>query len=210
MILYKLWLQENKDQVFTSEIILPLLLKEGSINGNLTGMFFDRRLFNRIGGFIEHWQQVPDWEWVYRAAKDGPIVLSQIPRTIIRSHPETLSGSNFKNFTNSFEVVEMIKILLADSYISQLKDAKKWATHIMQLHLWYALKASINGQGRNGLKLMVKIHQVVGIHSAFLAMILYLPDRWKIYRYQSFPVESSIEMWNDLTKNVNQAKHSGV
>jgi glycosyltransferase involved in cell wall biosynthesis len=209
-ILYKLWLQGNNDLVFTPEIILPLLLKEGSINGNLTGMFFDQQLFNRIGGFIEHWRQIPDWEWVYRAAKNGSIVLSQVPRTIIRSHPETLSGSNFKNFTNSFEVVEMVKILLADPYISQLKDAKKWATHIMQLHLWYAFKALFRGQWRNGVELVVEIHQAVGIHSALLAMIQYLPERWKIYRYQSFPLESSIEMWDDLTKNVRQAKQSGV
>ena len=192
--LYRLWLQKNTDSVFSSEIILPLLLREGgSVNGNLTGMFFDRQLFNRIGGFIEYWSQVPDWEWVYRAAKDGSIILSQIPRTIIRSHSQTLSGNNFKNFTNSFEVMEMVKILLSDSYISQLKDSKKWATHIIQLHLWYAFKALIKGQWINALKLIMKIHKTVGIHSALLAMIQYLPERWKIYSCKSFPLKNSIQ-----------------
>jgi glycosyltransferase involved in cell wall biosynthesis len=205
-ILYKLWLRENKEQVFSSEITLPLLLKEGSINGNLTGMFFDRQLFNRIGGFVEYWRQVPDWEWVYRVAKDRSIMLSCVPRTIIRSHSNTLSGNNFQCFTNSFEVVEMIKILLADSYLSQLKDSKKWATHIMQLHLWYALKGFMKGQWKNALKLIIEIHKTVGIHWAFLAMIQYLPERWKIYYYQSFSLEGSINMYNNLIRNVDQAK----
>jgi glycosyltransferase involved in cell wall biosynthesis len=209
--LYRIWLQDNKYQVFPPQIMLPLLLREaGDVNANLTGFFLTRRLFNNIGGFTEHWSQVPDWELVYRIAKDNPIILSQIPRTIIRRHRNTLSGANFKNFTNSFEVLEMIKILLADSYLSQLKDSKKWATHVIQFHLWFALKALLKGKWRNSSKVIQEIHNIVGIYPALLAMIQYLPERWKIYRYQSFPLESSVEMWDDLTKNVRQAKQSGV
>jgi glycosyltransferase involved in cell wall biosynthesis len=42
---------QQAEQVLSSCESLPLLLKLGSVNGNLTGMCFSRNLIKRIGGF---------------------------------------------------------------------------------------------------------------------------------------------------------------
>jgi len=175
-------------QTLNSEESIPLLLKYGSINGNLTGMFFKRSLFEQIGGFREEWYQVSDWEWVYRAAKHSPILISKIPRVVIRSHPEQLSGINFKNFRNSLEVIEMVEILLNDPYISQLEEAHRWALHIMQLHLWYAFKFAWQGHWSEALAIAKAINQVTGFSRTLWAMIRWLPQRWQIYRQRKFPL----------------------
>lgn len=197
--LYQNWVGINQtDKMLCSEEVLPLLLSNGSINGNITGMFFPKSLFHRIGGFQEEWKQVSDWEWVYRVAKQGNIVLSKIPRTIIRSHSFQLSEINYKTFINSMEVVEMVDILLKDSYISQLKDSKIWANHIMQMHLWYAFKGILAGKSLKAFQLIKKINKTVGLHNVVFAMIKWLPQRWQIYWHKAFPLKESKRTWDSL------------
>lgn len=208
ILLYEVWLNGNNDKVFQPEESLPLLLSNGSINGNLTGVFFPKTLFNQIGGFNEQWRQVSDWEWVYRVAKEGNIILSKTPRTVIRSHSEQLSAVNFKDFIHSMEVVEMTNILLNDPYLSQLKESKQWAAHFMQLHLWYSLKAILKGKWVESIKLIKEIHKTVGLHHALLAMIKWLPQRWKIYRYKSFPLEEYEKNWNSLKQTISDTQKS--
>lgn len=170
---------------------LPLLLKYGSINGNLTGMFFTRSLFDLVGGFDEKSKQVADWEWVYRAAKQSPILMSKTPVAFIRSHQEQLSGSNFKDCTNSLEVIGMVKKLLEDSLISQIDAAPRWAKHILQLHLWYALKFALKGKWKQALTIVRAINYVVNLPSVLLSMILWLPERWNIHRHGGFGLPPS-------------------
>ncbi len=165
---------------------LPLLLKHGSINGNLTGMFFTRFLFDLVGGFDEKSKQVADWDWVYRAAKQSPILMSKTPVAFIRSHQEQLSGSNFKDCSNSLEVIGMVKKLLDDSLISQIDTAPRWAKHTLQLHLWYALKFAFKGKWKEALIIARAINYVVNLPSVLLTMILWLPERWNIHRHGGF------------------------
>jgi glycosyltransferase involved in cell wall biosynthesis len=171
--------------------LLPLILQHGSINGNLTGMFFHRSLFDSIGGFKENSVQVGDWEWVYRVAKHYPILISKTPVAMVRSHPQQLSALNFKSMKNSLEVIEMVDMLLHDSYLKQLDAAPRWALHIMQFHLWYAVKSILQGRISEALILMRAIDQVTGLGSTFIAMLKWLPKRWRIYQQKGFALPPS-------------------
>ncbi len=179
----------NSLQKLSSSESIPLLLKFGSINGNITGMFFTRYLFESIGGFKENWTHAADWEWVYRACKRSDVLLSKMPIATVRSHDEQLSGVNFKNISNSLEVIEMVKILLNDSYIANIKKSKKWALQIMQYHLWFAFKFFFQGRFQNALKIVKAIHEVTGFNQTLFALIKWLPNRWQIYiGKQNFPL----------------------
>lgn len=160
---------------------IPLLLQWGSINGNLTGMFFTRYLFESIGGFKENWSHAADWEWVYRACSKSDILLSKMPIATVRSHDEQLSVVNFKNISNSLEVIEMVKILLNDSYIVGIKRSKKWALQIMQYHLWFAFKFCLQGKYHYALEIIKAINQVTGFNQTLFALIKWLPSRWQIF-----------------------------
>jgi glycosyltransferase involved in cell wall biosynthesis len=170
-------------QVLEPSESLPLLLKYGSINGNLTGMFFTRSLFDMVGGFDETSKQAGDWEWVYRSAKQSPILMSKTSVAFVRSHPKQLSGINFNDCTNSLEVIEMVKKLLDDSLVSQIDAAPRWAKHLLQFHLWYALKFALRGQWEKAFIIVRAINSVMNLPSVLLSMIQWLPERWKIYRY---------------------------
>jgi glycosyltransferase involved in cell wall biosynthesis len=167
---------------------LPILLQHGSINGNLTGMFFKRGLYKQIGGFKEDSWQVADWEWVYRVARKTSIVLSQKPVAKVRSHTQQLSGVNFKNLRNSLEVIGMVKLLLNDPILIKVPASKKWARHIMQFHLWYAFKFLLRCKINAALKLTLAIHNTTGIIPTTIALAKWLPKRWHVYRTHSFPM----------------------
>lgn len=168
---------------------VPLLLKWGSINGNLTGMCFKKELFDQIGGFKENWRHAADWEWVYRACAEGDILLSKVPIATVRLHDQQLSGVNFKNISNSLEVIEMVKILLNDPHVNNLKSSKIWALHIMQYHLWFAFKFFFNGRYQAAFDIIKAINQVTGFNQTFFALIKWLPNRWETYTgKQQFPL----------------------
>lgn len=173
-------------QLLNPDETLPLLLKFASINGNITGMFFKRKLYDKIGGFREQWRHASDWEWIYRAASHSPILMSKTPLATIRSHSEQLSGANFRNLSNSLEVIEMVRILLNDPRISNLDAAPRWALHIMQFHLWFALKFALQGHWREAFTITKAISQVTGFCHTFWAMLRWLPQRWQVYHQKSF------------------------
>jgi glycosyltransferase involved in cell wall biosynthesis len=173
-------------QLLNSNEVLPLLLQHGSINGNLSGMFFTRKLYEKVGGFREDSVQIADWEWVYRVAKITPIFMSKIPVAVIRSHQKQLSAVNFKNLRNSLEVIEMVSILLKDPILVELDAAPRWALHIMQLHLWYALKFALKGYLKEAFTLAQAINQVTGFGKTLWAMLRWLPQRWQIFRQKGF------------------------
>jgi glycosyltransferase involved in cell wall biosynthesis len=170
---------------------LPLLLKYGSINGNLTGVFFNRSLFDQAGKFDEKLKQVADWEWIYRAAKQSPILMSKHPIAFIRSHPEQLSSSNFKNGTNSLEVIDLVGKLLEEPLISKNPNAYRWAKHILQFHLWHSLKFMIKGKWQEFWMIIVAINRVMNLFSVLLFLIMWLPERFRIRFYGGFALPPS-------------------
>lgn len=161
---------------------VPILLKDGSINGNITGMTFSRKVFDMTNGFRENWKHAADWEWIYRSVCLAPIVVSRETTAVIRVHDEQLSGINFRNLSNTIEVSEMISILLADSHCINWKESRYYAKRIMQLHLWFAIKFAIKGRFSECFIIMREIKKVTGLGQTFLAMLLWLPTRLKIYR----------------------------
>jgi glycosyltransferase involved in cell wall biosynthesis len=175
-------------QLLQSSEVLPLLLKYGSINGNLTGMFFKRELFDSIGGFRENWRHAADWEWLYRACSTSKIIISKTPVATIRYHPEQLSGVNFKNLSNSLEVIEMVRLLLNDPRICKLDSAPRWALHIMQFHLWFAVKFALQGRWSDALTITKAISQVTSLVHTLWAMLRWLPQRWQVYQQKNFPL----------------------
>jgi glycosyltransferase involved in cell wall biosynthesis len=175
-------------QLLKSEEVLPLLLKYGSINGNLSGMFFTRSLYERVGGFREDSIQIADWEWLYRVAKQSSILMSKTPVAVVRSHPRQLSAVNFKNLRNSLEVIEMVGILLRDPQLAKLESASQSALHIMQFHLWYAFKFALKGYWQQALTIAKEIERVTGFFNTFWAMLQWLPQRWQVYQEKSFPL----------------------
>jgi|SRR5919202_1723307 glycosyltransferase involved in cell wall biosynthesis len=176
-------------RVWFPEESVPLLLRYGSINGNLTGMFFKRELYEKIGGFKDIWSHAADWEWLYRASKFGPILITTTHTSVIRHHSEQLSGVNFRNTSNSLEVIEMVRILLADPHVQKVEAARQWALNLLQLHFWFALKFAFQGRWSEAMKITKAINQVTGIGSTFWAMLRWLPQRWKIYRQKSVLVQ---------------------
>ncbi len=174
------WRKETK--VLTPDITVPILLEKGSINGNLTGMMFKTELFDSVGNFREEWKQVPDWEWLYRFASKFTIIVSGVPTAVVRSHSKQLSAINFRDLTNSLEVIQMVEILLKDPRILEFKESHKSAAHIMQFQLWHALKFTLKGDWLKGWTLASAIHRVTGLVPTFLAMLRWLPKRWQVYR----------------------------
>jgi len=175
-------------QVLNPHQTLPLLLQYGSINGNLTGIFFKRELYEQVGGFREDWYHAADWEWLYRAASQSSLLISNTPRATIRSHSDQLSGVNFKNISNSLEVIEMVRILWKEPLISKLDIAEKWALHIMQFHLWFAIKMALKGRCLECLTIIKAISKVTGFGNTLWAMLRWLPQRWQVYMQKSFPL----------------------
>jgi glycosyltransferase involved in cell wall biosynthesis len=176
----------HQSQILTPNETLPLLLKYASINGNLTGMFFPKDVYVKVGGFRDAWKHAADWEWVYRVARANPIVISKTPVATIMQHSEQLSGVNFRNLNNSLEVIEMVQTLLNEQHVSTIDAAQKWALHHMQLHFWFALKLALQGHFIEAFTLAQAISKVTGFTSTLWAMVRWLPQRWRVYRQKSF------------------------
>ncbi|WP_199248734.1 glycosyltransferase [[Phormidium] sp. ETS-05] len=174
-------------QVFSPQESLALLLQHGSINQGLTRIFFKKELYQQVGLFNESWRHAGDWEWVYRATRYSPIVISGTPVAAIRAHSGQQSGVNFQNLTTSLEVAEMVKILLADPDISQIDAANRWASHLMQFQLWHALKFAMKGNFAKALTVAKAVHQTTGLPNTIMAMISWLPERWQVYHHKIYP-----------------------
>ncbi len=185
MLYYDLFMEQPL-QVSEPESSLKLLLKYGSINGNLSGMFFTRNLYNLAGGFRESSCQTADWEWVYEAARHHPILLSKIPIAIVRFHEKQLSGVNFGNLRNSLEVAETVQKLLNDPYLKQLPESKQWAQYTMHHHLWYGLKLALKGDITKFLTLARTVHQTTGLWGTFSALLRNFPRRWNAYQNKTY------------------------
>ena len=103
----------------------------------------------------------------------------------MRSHSEQLSGVNFRNLSNSLEVIDMVRILRKDPLISKVDSAERWALHLMQYHLWFALKMALQGRWTAALTILRAINNVTGFGSTLWAMLRWLPQRWQVYTQKS-------------------------
>ena len=176
----------KETKILQPEQSVPLLLKFGSINGNITAMFFTKSLYERIGDFRSDWRHAADWQWIYRVACCSPILISRVNVAVIRVHQEQLSVINGKNLSASLEGSEMVKMLLASPHVINLKSAPNWASHIMQFHLWFAFKLALRGYLSEALTILKAINQVTGFGKTFWAMLKTLPQRWAARRQKGF------------------------
>ncbi|MBO3460283.1 glycosyltransferase [Aetokthonos hydrillicola Thurmond2011] len=176
----------KQTRLLQPEQSVPLLLQYGSINGNITGMFFRKTLYEQVGDFREDWRHAADWEWIYRVASSSPILISRANVAVIRIHEEQLSVVNGKNLSASLEVSQMVKMLLADPRLRTLESARRWALHIMQFHLWFALKLAFKGYWSESLTIARAVEKATGFSSTFWTMLRLLPHRWQVYRQKSF------------------------
>jgi glycosyltransferase involved in cell wall biosynthesis len=178
----------KQTKLLQPEQIVPLLLQYGSINGNITGMFFKKSLFDRVGGFQEDWRHAADWEWLYRVASCSSILISRVNVAVVRNHSQQLSVNNRINLSNSLEVSEVVQRLLADPRVGKPELAARWARHIMQFHLWTALKFAVSGHWSKALVIARAVDRATGFINTFWTMLRWLPQRWKVYRQKSFPL----------------------
>jgi glycosyltransferase involved in cell wall biosynthesis len=182
MYYYHGFMQQKPHQIFEPSESIPLLLKWGSINANLTGMCFNRSLFDQVGGFREDWQHAADFEWLYRACSKTSILTSTEAIASIREHSQQLSGVNYFNISSSIEAIKMVETLLHDPHLKNNPNADKWALHFMQIHLWYATKFALKGKWKEANQIVRAVNEVTGIAATTLQMLKWLPTRLEVYR----------------------------
>jgi glycosyltransferase involved in cell wall biosynthesis len=179
---------ESTVQEFHTEEILPILMRFGSINGNLTGMFFNRKLWEKVGNFRNDWQHAADWEWLYRACQQTNVLISKKTIACVRQHSKQLSGTNFYNLSNSLEVIDMLVTLMNNPLVNKVQSSDKWFYDRLQSQLWFALKFLVKGNISSGWKIFRKIFDNSNILLVLIAMILWLPVRWQIYKKKIMPI----------------------
>lgn len=165
-----------------SDEFIPLLLRYGSINGNLTGMAFSVQLWREAGEFRFDWRHAADWEWLIRASEKAPVLLNREPIAEVRSHPAQLSNANRLAGDELPEVAEVQRLLLAHPTMQDERRRYKWAAHRLQFQLWNLLKQTANGHWHGVLSGFAQIHKTVGLLPALIALLAWLPQRCRKLR----------------------------
>jgi len=171
--------------------LVPILLQYASINGNITGMWFSKKVFEEIGGFRDNWTHAADWEWIYRVSRTYPVLISRTNIAIIRNHDKQLSVDNRVNLRGTIEVSEVVKMLLTDEYLSAIPQRKLWARHIMQYHLWLACKFLLKGYWGKFQIIIKAVNNSTGFWETLWQMIKWLPVRWQIRQSKNFALPPS-------------------
>lgn len=161
------------------EQMLPALLQLGSVNGNLTGMAFSRSLWQAAGSFREDWRHAADWEWLCRAASEGPLVLNRRPIAWVRTHASQLSNSNRRSGHELQEVSDVVRYLVGHPLLAHEAKRKRWAAHVIQFQLWNLLKALGSGRVSHSLQALKAIHHSAGLRQTAAALVRWLPARWR-------------------------------
>ena len=161
------------------EQMIPALLELGSVNGNLTGMAFRRSLWESAGGFREDWRHAADWEWLCRAASQGPLVLNRKPIAQVRTHAKQLSNSNRRSGHELEEVAEVVQMLVAHPLLASEPRRNQWAAHVMQFQLWNLLKGMASRPPAESLHFLKHIRQAIGLRQTAKELIRWLPTRWR-------------------------------
>lgn len=170
---------EAPSAVFGPGELVPWLLREGSINGNLTGMVFRRTTFAELGGFDAAWRHVSDWELVHRFAKRGGVRLVKEPIARVRVHEAQLSAVNARSGIQTEEVAFMVSRLRADESVRRRPEADRWARGVMQHYLWAALKLAVTPSAdRATVRRMLRaVHETTGLGPTAIEMLRLLPRR---------------------------------
>lgn len=161
------------------ERFVPALLQLGSLNGNLSGMAFSRALWQRAGPFREDWRHAADWEWLLRAAEQGPLVLNRTPIAQVRTHTGQLSNRNRRSGHELQEVAQVVRRLRHHPLLAEEPSRHRWAAHVMQFQLWNLLKGAGGQSGPRALAGLKAIHRSAGLRQTVVALARWLPARWR-------------------------------
>ena len=161
------------------ERFVPALLQLGSLNGNLSGMAFSRSHWRAAGPFREDWRHAADWEWLLRASENQPLVLNRVAIAQVRTHERQLSNSNRHSGHELEEVAKVVEQLRRHPLLSNEPMVSRWAAHVMQFQLWNVLKASNLRDQATTLSALKTIHRSAGLRQTAIALIRWLPDRWR-------------------------------
>jgi glycosyltransferase involved in cell wall biosynthesis len=165
-----------------AERFVPALLELGSLNGNLTGMAFRGDLWRQAGPFRADWRHAADWEWLIRAAEQGPVLLNRTPIARVRTHPAQLSNANRRGGHDSLEVAAVVERLRRHPLLRHHPRCQPWAAHIMQFHLWTLLKQLRRGQSVGLGATLKAIQRSAGLMQTGWALVAWLPERWRRHR----------------------------
>jgi glycosyltransferase involved in cell wall biosynthesis len=169
-------------QLVSPHLMVPALLRLGSLNGNLTGMSFSKSLWKEIGPFREDWRHAGDWEWLIRASENKDVLINRDPIAVIRTHSYQLSVRNRIDGHECVEVASVVKLLKNHPLLKNEALKNEWAGHIMQFQLWNILKKIVTGNWHNLNKGLTAINESVGLCRTFYSLIAWLPKRWKRFR----------------------------
>lgn len=163
--------------LLTPEIFIPALLRLGSLNGNLTGMAFNRELWQQAGPFRGDWRHAADWEWLIRASEQKPLLLSRQPIAQIRTHGDQLSNNNRISGHELSEVAAVIGELQRHPLLTKDPQRQRWAAQVMQHQLWNRLKQLPRHGPRALLEGLGPIHTAAGLRATCLALLRSAPQR---------------------------------
>jgi len=159
------------------ERLIPALLELGSLNGNLTGMAFSRSLWQATGDFREDWRHAADWEWLVRAAEQGPVVLNRLPMASVRTHAAQLSNSNRRSGHELREVAEVVRCLRSHPLLKEEPRRHQWAARVMQHQLWNLIK-QIPLRGTSPLiRGLPSIRTAAGLRHTTMSLLQSIPRR---------------------------------
>ena len=167
--------------VFEPNIFVPLLLRWGSLNGNLSGMAFSLNLWRASGSFRTDWSHAADWEWLIRASERAPVLFNRQFLVEVRTHVDQLSNANRKSGNELLEVSLVVKLLLNHAFLSTERKRFSWAAHRLQFQLWNLLKIALNGDYRIVASQLALIHSTVNLFHVLLALLAWLPKRLKYF-----------------------------
>lgn len=158
-------------KLIPTETFIPALLEHGSLNGNLTGMAFSRKLWKQSGPFRENWRHAADWEWLLRAAEQGPILLNRKSIAKVRTHDGQLSNQNRISGHELQEIGEVVHMLKLHRLISAHPSRAEWAAKVMEHQLWNTIKGLFDGNIRQLPEKLLTIHKASGLKVTFTCMI---------------------------------------
>ena len=161
------------------EQMIPALLRLGSLNGNLTGMAFNKRHWIEAGPFREDWRHAADWEWLIRASEIKPLLLNRTSIASVRTHAQQLSVRNRKSGHECLEVAAVVSSLLEHPALKDEPQKRKWAGHVMQFQLWNLLKSASGGDWGQWQAGIQAIHESAGIRQTLMCLMGWLPKRIK-------------------------------
>ena len=160
--------------------LLPVLLRFGSINGNITGMLIRAELFARTGPWREDWRQAADWEWLIRAAERTRVLINRRPIARVRVHGQQLSSANRIDQREGEEITAVLRQLLDHPHLRSWPQRHRWAAYHAQFLLWNALKALPRVGWRATARQLGLIHRSTGLGPNALALLTVLPGRLRI------------------------------